>query len=185
MAAVVRRTSADPDTEFVRVVVTAIALVDMDAAGLDAGESFHLGHDRAEGMAVEGIAVQRFGVEHELAALWLGDRRCDRHFASELVGHPRLALADAFDLGGVQRIDLGAALAVVLVAHLDGEIEEMGEAGLERGIAVDLAVDVTDDAAEPCAQELECAAGALELVRMDVAAHHDRGALGDPRVALP
>jgi hypothetical protein len=39
----------------------------------------------------------------------------------ELVGPVRLALANAFNLGGVQRIDLPAALAVALMAHAEGE----------------------------------------------------------------
>ena len=106
-------------------------------------------------MAVEGIAVQRLGVQRELAALGLGDGGCNRDLASELVGRPRFALADAFNLGGVQRIDLGSALAVILVANLDGKLEQRREAGFERRIAIDLAVYVADDTAEPCAQELE------------------------------
>jgi hypothetical protein len=40
---------------------------------------------------------------------------------------------------------------------------------LERRIAIDLAADVTDDAAEPGAQELQRAPGALELMRMGAA----------------
>src|SRR5262249_32404527 len=64
------------------------------------------------GVAVIGIAVQRLGVEHELAAPGLGDRRRHRDLAAELVGRPGLALADALDLGGVQRVDLMAAPAL-------------------------------------------------------------------------
>jgi hypothetical protein len=47
-----------------------------------------------------------------------------------------------------------------------------------------LAPDVTDDAAKPGAQELELAPGALELVGMGVASHHDGGPFGDPSIAL-
>ena len=61
--------AADPDPELVRMVVAAIALVDMDAAGLDAGELLEVGDDGPQRVAVEGIAVQRLGMEHELAAL--------------------------------------------------------------------------------------------------------------------
>ena len=53
------------------------ALVDVDAPDLDAGELLHLGDDRSEGVAIIGVAVQRLGMEHELAALGLGDRRGD------------------------------------------------------------------------------------------------------------
>ena len=80
--------AADPDPELVRMVVAAIPLVDMDAAGLDAGQRLDPGDDRAEGMPVEGIAVQRLRMQHELAALGLGRRRRDRDLAAELVGRP-------------------------------------------------------------------------------------------------
>ena len=58
------------DVDFVLVagwrVVTAIAFVDVDAASLHAGELLHVGDHGAERVPVEGIAVQRFGMEHEL-----------------------------------------------------------------------------------------------------------------------
>jgi hypothetical protein len=50
----------------------------MDAAGLDAGQLLDPGDDRAEGVPVEGIAVQRLGMEHELAAFGPGDRGRDQ-----------------------------------------------------------------------------------------------------------
>jgi hypothetical protein len=55
----------------------------------------------------------------------------------------------------VQRVDLRSALALLLVANPVGEIEQRTKAILERGIALDLAADITDDAAEPGAQEFE------------------------------
>jgi hypothetical protein len=51
--------AADPDAEFVRMVVAAIALVDMDAAGLDAGQRLQPGDHRPERVPVERVAVQR------------------------------------------------------------------------------------------------------------------------------
>ena len=93
--------------------------------------------------------------------------------------------ADALDLGRVQRIDLAAALTLILEAHLDRQIEQGLEASLELAIALDPATDVADDAAEPGAQELERLAGALELMGMSVAPDHDGGALGHADVALP
>src|ERR1700682_5709838 len=58
-------------------------------------------------------------------SVWLGPRLPlatwtrggDRHLAAELIRRPGLALANALDLGGMQRIHLVAALAVVLEAH--------------------------------------------------------------------
>ena len=72
-------------------------------------------------MAVERVAVQGLGVQHELAALGLGRRGGDRHLAAELIGRPCLALTDALDLGGMQRINLVAALAMILEAHPMGQ----------------------------------------------------------------
>src|SRR5207244_3629866 len=89
--------TADPDAELLFVIVAAIALVDVDAAGLDAGLPLELGDDRAQRVAVERVAVQRLGMQHELAAFGFGRRGGDRHLATELVGRPRFALADAFD----------------------------------------------------------------------------------------
>jgi hypothetical protein len=119
-------------------------------------------------VAVEGIAVQRLGVKHELAALWRSHRGCDRYLAAELVRGSRLALANAFDFGRrVQGIDLGAALAMVLMAQLDRQIEERGEARDEFRLAPDLAV-MSRITAEPGAQEPERPAGTLELMGMAV-----------------
>ena len=114
-----------------------------------------------------------------------GDGRGDRDLAAELVGRPGLAFADALDLRGVQRIDLGPALALLLVADLDAPRSSSGpKRSSSAGIAVDLAADVADDAAEPGAQEFELAPGALELVGMGIAPDHDGGALGHPQIAL-
>ena len=110
----------DPDPELVRIAVAPIALVDVDAAGLYAGQLLNLSDDGVEGMTVIGLAVQRLGMEDELAALTLGGWRGDRDVASELERRPGLALADALDLGGVQVVELPAALTVALVAYLIG-----------------------------------------------------------------
>jgi hypothetical protein len=95
--------------------------------------------------------------------------RCDGDLAAELIGRAGLALTDAFDLGRVQRIDLGATLAVILQADLAGETEQRAETRLESIVAVDLAADVADDAVETGAQELELAPGALELMGLNAA----------------
>src|SRR6185437_7915746 len=107
---------------------------------------------RPQRMSVEGVAVQCLGMEHELAALGPSCGCGDRHLAAELLGRMRLAFANAFDLGRVQRIDLGAALAVVLMPYFDGKIEEVGKARLELGPARDLPADVTDETTQADAQ---------------------------------
>ena len=94
--------AGDKDAEPVRVVVAAIAPVDVDAPNLEAHVLLDVADRGLERMAVEGIAVKRLGVEDELTALGLGDGCGDRDLAAELVGRSRLAFADAFDFGGGQ-----------------------------------------------------------------------------------
>src|SRR5262249_59421512 len=112
-------------------------------------------------------------------------RGCPRHLAAELIRRPGFALADALDLGSVQRIDLGAALPVILETHPHRQGEQVGKALLERLVARDFAPDVADYAAQPNAQEFELAPGPLELVCMSGAPDHDCSMLGDAPVALP
>src|ERR1700719_3751067 len=176
--------TADPDLEPFGIVVAAIALVAMDAAHRNACEFFKIGDDRTERVAVVWIAMQRLGVQHELPPLGRGDRGEDRALAAELVGGASLAFADALHLGRMQRVDLRSALTLLLMATPQREIEQRTQAILERGIALDLAANVPDDAAEPGAQEFELPPGALELVGMRIAPHHDGGALGHAQIAL-
>jgi hypothetical protein len=98
--------------------VAAIAVIDVNAA--DAGELFEIGDHRAKRVAVEWVAGERLGVEHELPALGLCDGGDNRYLASELVSGAGLASTDAFDLRSVQRIDLPPALALILMAHPEG-----------------------------------------------------------------
>ena len=78
-------------------------------------------------MAVIGVARQRLHMGDELAAAGVMKRRRDRDLDAELVGPVRFALANAFDLGRVQRIDLLAPLVLALVAHPPGERKRLGE----------------------------------------------------------
>ncbi len=63
--------AGDEDAEPVRVIVTAIALVDMDAPHINAGISLDVGDSGLQRMAVEGIAVKRLGVQDNLTPLGL------------------------------------------------------------------------------------------------------------------
>ena len=85
----------------------------------------------------------------------------------------------------MQRIDLGAALPVILEAYPHRQGEKLGEALLEPLVAGDLAANVADHAAETGAQEFECAPRPLELVSMSIAADYDRSAFGHPAITLP
>ena len=73
----------------------------MDAASLNAGELLHVGDHGAERVSVEGIAVQRLGMEHELSALWGRHGGGDTDLAAELVRRAGFPLADALDLRGM------------------------------------------------------------------------------------
>jgi hypothetical protein len=84
----------------------------------------------------------------------------------------------------VQRIDLRAALAVILELHPHRQGEQIGEALLEFGVSLDLAADIADHPAEPRAQEFEFAPRPLELAGMGIPADHDRGTLGHLPIAL-
>src|SRR5215470_18422537 len=64
------------------------------------------------------------------AGFGFGGRGRHRHLAAELVRRPGLALADAFDLRSVQRIDLMTALPVILETHPHRQREQAGEAFL-------------------------------------------------------
>src|SRR5664279_1847010 len=124
---------------FLRRVVPAISGVGDDLRQACADARLDLGNDDCEGVAVIGIARQRFGVQHELAALTAVDRRRDAHLDPELVGLVGFSLADAFDLWRMQRVDLLATLPLTLVANLMGQRQRQGEGVTERRVLDDLA----------------------------------------------
>ena len=95
----------DPELVLGRRVVAAIASVGDDARKVRADLGLDLRQDLAERVAVVGIAGKRLHVGDELAALRAVQRRGDGDLDPKLIGPVRLALADAFDLGRVQRID--------------------------------------------------------------------------------
>jgi hypothetical protein len=74
---------------------------------------------------------------------------------------------------------------VVLETHPVSEDQEVGETLFVRIVPGDLAADVVDHPAEPDAQELQFAPGALELMGMAITADHDRRSFGHPPMSLP
>jgi len=83
-----------------RRVVAAVALVDLDALDLAAGERLGF-HDHVfQGVAVERIAGEGLGIEDELAPFAPFVGRGERDLDAELVGCPGLALADALGVFG-------------------------------------------------------------------------------------
>ena len=147
--------AGDVDLELVlgRGVVAAIAAVGDDALEVGADLGLHLRDDVAERMAVVGVAGQRLHMGDELAALGVVERRGDRDLDAELVGPVRLALADAFDLRRVQRIDL-LARAGSGAGRAPAQASESGWAKtlFQPRAGLDLAHDVAADPAEIGAQ---------------------------------
>lgn len=73
----------------------------------------------------------------ERAALAAVERGDNGYLDAEFVELVGLALADAFGLGRVQRIDLPAAPAPILGVDLAGERERQGEGGFQVRLAPD------------------------------------------------
>ena len=94
-------------------VVAAVAAVDIGALDCDAGDRLGLGDLGGQGVAVIGVARQGAGAEDELATGVRGVGGGDRDLHAELVARPGLALADALDLGCVQRVELVAILRLL------------------------------------------------------------------------
>ena len=142
------------DEDAVRVlrVVAAISLVDIGTLDLAAGEPFGVLDSRAQRVSIIRIARERLGVQHELAAGRAGVGGDDGDLDAELIGRAGLALADAFDLRGMEGIQLPAALALLLRTDLGGARKRPLEGLLQCCRAGNLAADVADDAAEPRAQ---------------------------------
>ena len=162
-----------------RRIVAAISLVDVGAFDLASGEALGVLDGGAQGVAVVGIARQRLGVQHELAARGTGIGGDDRDLDAELVGRAGLALADALDLRGVEGIELPAALALALRADLGGPRERALEGRLDGLVAGDLAADVADQPTQPGAQEAHFSMVAVELLGVGIAPRHHRRLLGD------
>ena len=87
-------------------------------------------------------------------------------------------------LGGVERIELPAALALLLRSDLARPRQGLRERFFQRRLAFDLAADVADQPPEPRAQEAQLPAMTLELLGVGVAPRHHRRPLGDARIGL-
>src|SRR4030088_2292144 len=77
----------------------------------------------------------------------------------------------------------GAALPAFLLAHPPAKAEQVSEAALEPMVAVDLAGNVADDAAQIGLERAQSPVGALELPGMGVTLMLDQGELADPRIS--
>ena len=80
----------DPELVIGRRVVAAITLVGEETQNRIADERFHVGDHFRQGVAIVGIARQRFDMGYELAALGMAMRRCDRDLDADLWTTPAL-----------------------------------------------------------------------------------------------
>ncbi len=120
----------------------------------------------------------------ELAALRAKKRRRHRHFDAELVRAMRLALADAFDLGRVQAVDLPAPLLLALLAHTFSEIGRTAEYVGQRLADLNPASDVALDAAEESSDLAQRLVRALELLGVRIALMGDERVLANALIGL-
>src|SRR5262249_5754771 len=177
--------AADPDAELLFVIMATIALVDMDAARGDPGLPLQFRNHRAERVAVEQVAVQRFAVQHELAALGVWSRGWRSIPCTRTHTALGLCLCQCTPPREHAAHRPSARLAMILEAYPHRQGEEIGKARLECLVPGGLATNVADHPAQPGAQELQLTPRSLELVRMAVPTDHDHRALRDPPIALP
>jgi len=91
----------------------------------------------------------------------------------------RLALADAFDLGRMQRIELLAALLMALLAHALGEIERAAKDLAQACVVLDPPGDVALDPPQEGAELAQRLVGVLELLGVRIALMGDQRMLVD------
>ena len=177
--------AGDEDAAGILGVVAAVPLVDIGPLDRTAGECLGTVNDVPQGVTVVRVVGQRPGVQHEQAT---GSPAIVGHNGGldpELVRCGSLALADAFDLRGVERIELPAALALLLRADLAGPAQWKGECLLQCWLALDLAANVANDPAQPALEDTQLPLMSPELFGVGIAARHHRGRLGHSSIGLP
>ena len=164
------------------LAMAAIAAVDDGEFGSLVGQDFHLFQRRAEGVAVIRVARKAAHADHEA----LVQRGCHADLAAKLVTDPRLAFRDAIDLGFVQGVDLVGPLGLLVQQLRDqGELRDDPVPQTALGDDLQVAAQITHDAAGVALQSFQCLAHALELLCMGVAAHLQRQPRRQAGIGLP
>lgn len=99
---------------WVRRIVVAVSFIDMGTLDIAAGEPLGVIDRGTQHVPIIRIVRQHLGVQHGLAARRASVGGDDRDLDAEFVGLTGLALADALDLGGMEGIQLPAALTLRL-----------------------------------------------------------------------
>lgn len=97
----------------------------------------------------------------------------------------RLALANAFDLVGMQAVNLAAALALLLLHDGLRLIERPEEDRPELLVTINLVLDVADGPPQIGLELAQRLARPLELFGMGVTLMLDQGEFADPNIGLP
>jgi len=134
----------DLELLFGRGIVTAIAGIGDDAIEHIAEERLHIGDDFGKSVPVIRVAGKRGDMGDELAAGGMLHWCRDAHLHTELVGLVRFALANAFDLRRMKRMDLAPALMAVLGQHAARQAQLVGKDLFQSIIARDPPSDVAD-----------------------------------------
>ena len=165
--------------------MAAIPFIDIDPLDFTTGQNLSFLNNLLERVPIIWIAMERLGMKDELSAFaaFVGGR--DRHFTAKLVRLVRLSLPDALGLRCMPGIKLPAALTRFLTSDLAGFQQGHGEDRKQVFAITNLALDVTDQPAEPRTQELQLAVLAFELFCMGIPSRHHRRMLGDADIGLP
>src|SRR5580658_3868744 len=108
-------------------------------------------------------------MQHKLSAGPASVGCHDRYLHPKLIRCAGLALADAFDFGGMEGIKFPAALTLALGADLTGARERSCEGGLKVSLILDLAPDIANEPAQPRTQEPHGSVVAIELFGVGIA----------------
>ena len=92
--------------------VAAISFIDIGARDLHAGEPLDLRDLILQRMAVIGKSGGGANAQNELAAVGARVGDGDRDLRAKFIARSRLALGDAFDLGGVERLEFVLVVAL-------------------------------------------------------------------------
>lgn len=119
-------------------------------------------------MTVVGVARKAAHADHEP----FGERGCHADLAAELIAHPGLPFGDAIHLGLVQVIDLVGPLGL-LMQRLRHRGEFGGDPFPQAALrdVLQVAAQVTYDAARIPLQPFQCFSHTLELLGMGMSAN--------------
>ena len=159
------------------IIVAPVAKIDSGLERLGSRYLGNLGESLFEGMPVIGIAMKRQRSNRPV----LFGRGGDPHLAPELISLVYLALADAFHIWFMNRVQL-VLVVLALGKQPGGEIQESPQLGVNDAR---FSLDVPGNPAQVRLQDPCLSPGTLELLGMRIAALLPKGILARAGVRLP